>query len=85
MIPLLPSKHISLNATVIGLGALVLAQVGGGKTIDQIWKGVRGSKATWARIPDKITFNEVLLTVDFLFMIGAVKVDASGVIVYATA
>lgn len=79
-----PSKHVSFNESIVGIGAIILKHLDGGKTIDDLWRELRRVKASHDRLPEKVDFDMVILAVDFLFLVGAVKQNDTGVIEYAT-
>ena len=41
MIEFLPGKHVRLNETIIGLGAVLLGVLKESKTLDELWDAVR--------------------------------------------
>jgi hypothetical protein len=84
MISLLPGKHVTFSESILGLGALILSKIGKGRTIDDIWVLLHQAKSPEVLIPEKIRFDEFLLSLDFLFMIGAVCQASSGEIQHAT-
>lgn len=83
MIDLLPSKHVTFSESILGLGALILSQIGQGRTIDDIWMLLHQPKGSEAAMPEKTRFDDFLLSLDLLFMIGAVRQAPSGEIQHA--
>lgn len=73
---LMPDKHISFAESLIGLGSFVLENLTTAKDIDALWKiyeSVRGSE-----YPAFHSFDNLLLTVDMLFAIGAIELRNDG-------
>jgi len=79
-----PSKHVSFNESIVGIGAIILKHLDGGKAIDDLWRELRGTKASHYRLPERVDFDVFILAVDFLFLVGAVQHTAAGAIVYAS-
>jgi hypothetical protein len=74
---LMPGKHIRLAESLIGLGGFVLEHLRLARTIDALWselKKVNNSN----EFPAYQSFENLVLTVDFLFLIGAVDEDTQG-------
>jgi hypothetical protein len=84
MIAFFPSKHVSFNESIVGIGAVILKHLEGGKVIDDLWSEMRRIRASHDRLPEKVDFDTFILAVDFLFLVGAVKQNNSGIIVYAS-
>jgi hypothetical protein len=76
-LPLLPEKHARLNETIIGLGAVALAGLERPQTIDNVWQRVRDLKAKKI-LPDRVSFEDLVLTLDFLHAIKAVSLNERG-------
>lgn len=69
---ILPNKHITLAESLIGLGGFALESLEIPKTVDAIWIDFQEVNNT-PRFPAYHTFENLLLAIDFLYMIGAVK------------
>ena len=65
---ILPNKYIPENESLFGLGALLLLYLLKPSTISSLWEKVRA-------IPEIGTFERFILTLDFLFIIGAIDID----------
>lgn len=73
---LMPDKHISFAESLIGLGSFVLENLATAKDIDTLWKiyeSIRGGD-----YPAFHSFDNLVLTVDMLFAIGAVELKTDG-------
>lgn len=75
---LMPRKHIRLNETVLGLGAVVLSVLEQPLTLDEMWALVRDVRKKKRTIPEKTSFEDLVLAVDFLFALGAIQPVESG-------
>ena len=62
---ILPSKHLKLSNTMIGVGAALLKHIDSDKTVTSLWNSTRS-------LPEINSFERFTLALDFLFMIGAV-------------
>ena len=68
---LLPAKHISIARSFFGTGSQVLNSLPHSKTVSSLWQDVRGKKGI-------NTFQTYILTLDFLFLLGAIDLDGEG-------
>jgi len=78
MLQLLPEKHVRLNETFLGLGACVLESLQSAKTLDTLWEDIREIKNKKKTLPPKVSFEDLVMAVDFLFAIKAVKKNEDG-------
>ena len=62
---ILPNKHLSGGESLIGVGALLLMQLAKPMTVSGLWSKVKER-------PEVGSFERFTLTLDFLFMVGAV-------------
>jgi hypothetical protein len=60
-----PTKHISIDASLIGVGAAVLLQLSEPRTITALWEVCRQITAIG-------TFHRFVLALDLLYLLGAV-------------
>ncbi len=63
---ILPTKHIKLSNSLLGVGAILLKNIESERTVSSLWLRTR-------QLPEITTFERFTLGVDFLFMIGAVE------------
>jgi len=63
---ILPTKHISENRSLLGIGGVLLARLENPRTISKLWDEVRDH-------PDIRTFERFVLALDLLYIIGAVE------------
>ena len=63
---ILPSKHISEDQTLLGVGAIVLRQLDRAQTVTGLWDKVREEHAVG-------TFERFVLALDMLYITGVVN------------
>lgn len=62
---ILPTKHIELKRSLLGIGAVILERLDRPRSVTSLWEDI-------SKFPDIGTFERFSLSLDFLFMIGAV-------------
>lgn len=62
---ILPTKHLKLSNTLMGVGATLLKHLDSDKTVTSLWAATHS-------LPEINSFERFTLALDFLFMIGAV-------------
>ncbi len=65
---ILPTKHLGLSRSVLGMGAALLDTLREPKTVSSLWAAARVQ-------PEFVTFQRFTLALDFLYLIGAVEWD----------
>lgn len=82
---ILPSKHIRFSESLLGLGGVILGIiVDEPKTIDEIWYKFSEINNNKKIFPAYHNFDNVVLSLNYLFVIGAVSIDINGKIQNAT-
>jgi hypothetical protein len=76
---LLPSKHVRLSESILGIGALVLEALDEPKTLDTL-KDTLDTQVEKEQLPSQPSLEMIVLALDFLFAVGAVTIHDSGVI-----
>ncbi len=71
---LLPTKHIKIENALIGVGAEVLAELDRPKTVSTLFYDIQERRSEYEMTT--IEFDWFLLAVDFLYTIGAVRLEA---------
>jgi hypothetical protein len=70
---ILPTRHISTNASLIGVGALVLARLGSRpRFVNELWTELRDESGV-------VTFDRFCLAVTFLYVLGAVEHEGGNI------
>ena len=60
-----PTKHISIDSSLVGVGATVLRQLSEPRTITALWEACR-------LIATIGTFHRFVLALDLLYLLGAI-------------
>jgi hypothetical protein len=81
---ILPSKHIRFSESLLGLGGIILNIINEPKTIDEIWFKFSEINNNKKIFPAYHNFDNVVLALDYLFLIGAISIDIKGKIQNAT-
>ena len=63
---ILPSKHIRLENSLIGVGAEIIKRVNSPQTVSQLWYDVRN-------LPGVRTFERFTLSLDLLFALRLIE------------
>ena len=63
---ILPTKHIRLSNSLLGIGAVLLKHIDNNHTVTALWN-------TAATLPEVKTFERFTLGLDLLFMMGVVE------------
>jgi hypothetical protein len=74
---ILPSKHISEEQALLGVGAVLLGEIKEPQTVTSLWEKVKSNQAVG-------TFERFVLALDMLHITGVVKLS-SGMIVRTNA
>ena len=75
---ILPTKHIRFSESLLGLGGVVLKIIKEPKTIDEIWFKFSEFNNDKKVFPAYHNFDNVILALNYLFIIGAVSIDKNG-------
>lgn len=65
---ILPNKHIRLQNSLLGVGAVLLRNLNTPQTVTSLWGGVRS-------LPEVKTFERFTLALDLLYCVGAVDFE----------
>lgn len=63
---ILPTKHITVSNSLMGLGAQILSYLNRPATVSSLWQDVRA-------LPEIATFERFTLTLDLLFIMNAIE------------
>lgn len=80
---ILPKKQLSLNECLFGFGAFLLEHISSPISTDDLWKYYRDAYET-KQYPVKFSFDQFIITLDYLYMVGAIKQDERGLLCYET-
>ena len=80
---ILPRKHLTMDESIFGFGAFLLNNMPEKITVDELWRKYLAAydKNTY---PVVFSFDRFVLTLDFLFIIGALNMNEKGELVRAT-
>jgi hypothetical protein len=77
---ILPSKHIKISESLLGLGAYLLSYMKNGPTtVDQLWFRVSRQNET-KKAFSYHGFDNVVLALNYLYIIGAIDINSEGLI-----
>jgi hypothetical protein len=80
---ILPTKHVRPERALIGIGAEVLASLQHPMTMSKLWDEIRGRRTL--HTPNApIDYEWFVLSLDLLYMIGAIEFDR-GLVMRASA
>lgn len=81
---LLPSKHLRISESLIGLGGYLLLLINENpRTIDELWKELNRAK-NYELKGTYHTFDSLVLAIDFLYMIGIISINQEDKLYNAT-
>ncbi len=75
---IVPTKHTSFSESLLGFGAILLTIVKEPLTVDEIWYEFSEYNKGNFRFPAYHSFDNLILTINYLFLIGAVNLDEKG-------
>lgn len=71
---ILPTKHIRPDRALIGVGADLLACLREPLTVSRLWDEIRTARGASTKAAP-INYDWFVLSLDLLFMVGAVELD----------
>jgi hypothetical protein len=77
---ILPNKYINLAESLLGFSAYLTLFLGTPKTLDELWLNYQQQLATGA-YPVSNSFNDMVLSIDLLYLLGLIKAVDGGAIV----
>ncbi len=81
---ILPKKQLSLNESFLGFGAFLLQCLNTPVTIDELWEYYKDAYVN-KKYTVKFSFDQFVMTLDYLYLIGAIREGEKGVLCYETA
>ena len=76
---IIPTKHTNFSESLLGFGSYILTRLESPKSIDNLW-GQYQNDFNEKRYYAKQSFDNMILTIIFLYSIGAVK-EQDGVVI----
>jgi len=77
---ILPNRHIRLSESLFGLGSFVIEKSSKPISLDDIWSDFERSVASGS-YPFAHSFENLILAIDLMHMLGAIETDNQGRIV----
>jgi len=74
---ILPNKHITISQSLLGLGGYILTILESPQTIDELWLYLEKTLGS-SKFPTKHTFENMILALDFLYVIRAIDYTSEG-------
>ena len=81
---ILPKKHLSINESLFGFGAFLLQKLKEPTSIDSLWEYYKDAYANKQYLV-KFSFDQYVMALDYLYIIGAIKLSEGGVLCYEVA
>jgi len=78
---ILPAKHIKFSQSLLGLGGLILSFLNKPMTIDEVW--IKYSNTSKIKFPGYHDFDNIVLAINLLFLIGSIKMNEKGELYHA--
>ena len=78
---ILPKKQLSMSESLFGFGAFLLGQLYDGKTVDELWEYYKASYNNHL-YEVKFSFDQFIMALDYLYIIGAIGKDEEGILRY---
>lgn len=75
---ILPSKHVRFSESLFALGGVILRLIDGPTTVDEIWEQYSIINKSRKLLPAHHNFENIVLALNVLFLIGAVSLDHNG-------
>lgn len=75
---LIPTKHTNFSESLLGFGGYLLKKIDSIKSVDELWSEYLIDYKD-NRYPAKHTFDNLLLTLTFLYSLGILKEQNGGV------
>ena len=69
---ILPGKHLKQDRALLGIGSDILSVLEQELTVSELWQRVQSSRSSAAR---PISFDWFVLSLSFLYAIGAVRYE----------
>jgi hypothetical protein len=71
---ILPSKHLRQEHALLGVGAVILRHLEGGRTVSEVWERTRQDNPDGTN-GDQVSFDWFLLALSLLYAIHAIELE----------
>ena len=78
---ILPTKHIRIAESLIGLGGYLIKLLNEPMTIDNLW--FKYSKYNNKKFPAYHSFDNIVLSLNLLFIMGIIEINDNGELYHA--
>ena len=78
---ILPKKHLSINESFFGFGAFLLHYLSTPVSVDELWEYYKESYVN-KKYTIKFSFDQFIVALDYLYIIGAIKENERGLLCY---
>ena len=75
---------MDINESIFGFGAFLLQQLEYPMSVEELWECYKFAYNNH-KYPVKFSFDQYIVTLDYLFIIAAIKKNEEGVLVYEIA
>lgn len=79
---ILPTKHIRISESLLGLGGYLLTLLKRPMSIDELW--AEYEKSNNKKFPAYHSFDNLILSLDLLYLMGIIEINEMGDLYYAT-
>ena len=79
--PILPGRHVSFYESVLGFGAALLEYLSAPITMEDLWDQYQACCEA-GTYPVRFSMDQFIQTLDFLYLIGAVRLSEGGLLCY---
>ena len=74
---ILPTKHIRIAESLVGLGGFILSVIKQPMPLEQIWQEYQKQSKS-KKFPAQHSFDNLILAIDYLYMIDAIDLNKKG-------
>lgn len=78
---ILPRKQLSISESYFGFGGFLLQKLSEPISVEALWEYYKDSYSD-KRYPVKFSFDQYIMALDYLFIIGAIKTNERGLLCY---
>lgn len=79
----MPAKHLKLSESLLAMGFFVLSNLEKSISIDDLWEKYTSVRGT-PEFPNHHSFDDLVLTLDFLYSLSVINLDSKGGLSRAT-
>lgn len=76
---ILPKKHLSIEESLFGFGAFLLQKITTPTSIENLWGFYKDAYVN-KQYAVKFSFDDFVIALDYLYIIGAIKINEGGLV-----